>query len=1041
MRLEGQTAAEIAARSSTFRERLSNHTLVPSESDGRAADRRRKQWLAKAAHGDESVFDETLALQGLDRDRIRRALGPVQLAPGAELPDWIGWLNEGLALFGPGLEDRPFLQDGEPVPHERILAPFVEAATKRLAGRSPQWSRMLPAAAQASSQRTLLKALAGICQSSLEMEFALFRLGRQDSPLTAKLAAPVPSECLDFARHMAAGAIIKFFTEYAVLARGVPLSMRNWTESNAEFAGRLDRDLQAIEETFGGGRPLGPLVDIETGLSDPHNQGRTVIGITFESGVKILYKPKSLETEAAYARLLEWINTLGTELRLRPVQVIERDGYGWVEYIRHETCASEEERHRFYRRAGMLLALFGLLGTTDVHAENLIAAGEHPVMIDAETLITPNVEDWGSPGENGEEYHAHVLAARESLRSVDRVGMLPWFRVSGETFVDTSAFGARVGWDRELPRTGQTIGSTKHLPFADPRNRDIGPYAGDVAAGYRSLYEALSRHRDALLEPGSPLQRLSGCAMRLVFRDTYIYYNLLHASFDSRCTRDGADRSVELESLSWLLAISNPRSRYLPFVESERRAIERLDIPVFAFEPLHRHLVTGPGETAPGYFSRSSFEGVREAILEMSPEAAAAQERRIRDSFTAKRATMLIQEMLRLAPEPHAAPFAPWNEAAALAAAGDIARGMRDRAVSGAGGSIVWEGFAWDPARQLVTPAPSAARFGEGLGDIILFLSALEAHGPGAEARAYLEGALRAVEGAIQLLEERPGERNSKTPDLMFSSLVLPLAVSASWTGDPAMQALAKRALGFLTQAVLDADKHLGLVTGTAGFLLGALALDELSGVPGALDKAILCGDHLLARRKDWPAPSGIPDIGFARGLAGVSAALARLAAKTGQERFLDAAKAAFQHERNRRGEGRGESGWAEGRTGFGYACLAMLPYVREEAEPELELAIAVASEPPDVALDSVHSGLFGHADFLITASKELGRPGLADRARAIAAWSVERAAGRGGFAMIPGADPGAWGPGYFLGAAGIGYTLLRCVNGSLPPVSAWRTA
>jgi lantibiotic modifying enzyme len=45
---------------------------------------------------------------------------------------------------------------------------------------------------------------------------------------------------------------------------------------------------------------LGKVTEIQTSLSDPHKQGRTVILLTFESGLKLVYKPKNLGMEVGF---------------------------------------------------------------------------------------------------------------------------------------------------------------------------------------------------------------------------------------------------------------------------------------------------------------------------------------------------------------------------------------------------------------------------------------------------------------------------------------------------------------------------------------------------------------------------------------------------------------------------------------------------------------------------------------------------------------------------------------------------------------------
>nr|UAL14794.1 DUF4135 domain-containing protein [Bacillus paralicheniformis] len=66
--------------------------------------------------------------------------------------------------------------------------------------------------------------------------------------------------------------------------------------------------------------------------------------------------------------------------------------YGWQEFVPYEKCTHEDEVSRFYYRQGAYTALFYILGSSDFHAENIIAHGEYPVPIDLETLFSRNLE-------------------------------------------------------------------------------------------------------------------------------------------------------------------------------------------------------------------------------------------------------------------------------------------------------------------------------------------------------------------------------------------------------------------------------------------------------------------------------------------------------------------------------------------------------------------------------------------------------------------------------------------------------------------------
>src|SRR4029077_10035563 len=103
----------------------------------------------------------------------------------------------------------------------------------------------------------------------------------------------------------------------------------------------------------------------------------------------LVYKPRSLAVDTHFQEILSWFNTHGYQPGFRTLQLLERRTYGWCEYIEASGCNDQAEIERFYQRQGGYLALLYILEATDFHAENLIAAGEHPVLIDLETLLHP----------------------------------------------------------------------------------------------------------------------------------------------------------------------------------------------------------------------------------------------------------------------------------------------------------------------------------------------------------------------------------------------------------------------------------------------------------------------------------------------------------------------------------------------------------------------------------------------------------------------------------------------------------------------------
>ena len=69
---------------------------------------------------------------------------------------------------------------------------------------------------------------------------------------------------------------------------------------------------------------LGKVITIETGLSDPHHKGRSVIAMTFASGLKLIYKPKDLGLEEKFFQLLATLNEKGISPPLKLLKILKQ---------------------------------------------------------------------------------------------------------------------------------------------------------------------------------------------------------------------------------------------------------------------------------------------------------------------------------------------------------------------------------------------------------------------------------------------------------------------------------------------------------------------------------------------------------------------------------------------------------------------------------------------------------------------------------------------------------------------------------------------
>jgi type 2 lantibiotic biosynthesis protein LanM len=998
--------ASLVARASTLEERLrANRPAAPA--DDPVSRRRLEEWRERAAKSDPELFDEILSLRGIDAETATLALGSSETADTQAIPRWAELFAEGLSLAG---EERiaPYASESNPFPFpfEQIAIPFVEAASATLSAGSSEW-RGLPAVIRTSAQQLLLGWLSNICRPSLFLEHSIFRMKHSRSGQGMEIPL--------FLDNLLGGGLPRFFLEYSVLARAIGTVMGNWIEAMGEFAARLRSDYAELERTFSPGAELGELTGLQTGMSDPHHHGRTVFGLEFASGARVIYKPKSIDSDQALGGVLTWMNSRGLSLPLRAPVVLLRAGYGWAEYLRHTPCSNSEELARFYRRAGMLLALCRVLGATDLHHDNIIAVGEHPMIVDTETLITPPLRTGEPPVISG-----FVRAEFELEDSVVQSRMLPAWRSDKTGCFDMSGLGGvggealsidvRQGTDNG-PLGRQAVAATmrrnRNVPFPESMPAAPAIFTEDLVAGFREAYDLLAAHRSGLAAADGPLEKLGSAPMRLIFRDTETYFRLLKNSLEPGLVRSGVDRSIHLEALSRILLISVPRARHAPVVEEEKRSLEALDIPAFSILPRTRGLYAGGRCIMDEFFPECGYGKVLATLNRLDADDRERQIRIIRGTFYAK---ALNQKTTLSTAGPGAHSAGDPDPREFLEAALAIARELERHAIWGDDESCVWTGLHFHPALRVYCHGTLPAGLFSGTTGIAVFLAALEAiTGGRAGFRGLAIAALRSVRQAVTAVRAKTKWNRSAERDMETALLAYPLLHAARLLDDATLVETARETTSLIASALAAEQRPYGIHFGTPGMLNGLLALHALQPQDEVLELARRCGGQLLRQTVSSP---------------GREYALARLHAATGDPRFGASP------------DRQPWAPWIEGEAGAGLAELAAVPYERRDLNARIE---AVLPAPlPDG--DALWDGGFGQTGFLADAAQVLSRPELLVDARRRAAALLRRSRQAGGYRCHPSLPLDAFVPGFYHGLAGIGYELARLSSpGKLPSLLLWK--
>ena len=861
--------------------------------------------------------------------------------------------------------------------------------------------------------------------------------------------------------------LLPLLQEYSVLTRQILMTVHLWVECSLEFLRRLCADWATIVSLFiPEGQDPGILVEAVAGAGDTHRGGRSVMTLKFRSGFQLVYKPKSLAIDKHFQELLLWLNKHGARLVFYPLKLLERETYGWTEYIAAADCLSVDEVARFYERQGAFLAILYALKAVDIHAENIIAAGEYPVLIDLEALFHPDVKFHVPSSER--------LAFNAIRYSVLHTALLPQrFRLDNQfTGIDISGLGSAEGqFTSPLPRWQDTgtdqmklvrqrvrLQASSNCPKLNGRSAPASDYIDSLIHGFTLVYRLLCEQREAFLTECLP--RFARDEVRFIARATHSYAVFLAESFHPNMLRDAMKRERFFEKLRLCVE----RQPYLArLISAEREDLGRGDIPLFTACPASRDLYTSQGRRIPAFFEESGLELVQRRLQQLDEQDLQRQVWMIRAAFTgmggdgshpsvdtgAQRSSQTVVGRERLI--------------SAAQAIGDCLSASALRGEYGAD----WFGITPVQEREWLI-LPAGLDLHSGLPGIILFLSYLGSITGAVSYSDLASLALETLRVEIERFKVRPdwalpGEagicNKSGSCIYLFSHL------AALWR-EPMLLQEAEELIPLLLEHI-GQDVLFDIVDGSAGCVAALLSLYTVAPSASTLAAAITCGDHLLAHAQSSGPGVGwrtlhqpTPLAGFARGNAGIAWALFRLAAVTGEERFRRTAIAALAYERSVLSPERQNwpdlrsqlervveqdhqveqvllreqsycMAWSHGAPGIALGRLAVLPYyddaaIREEFEIALKATLAGSFGYHHKHIGANHSlyhGDLGNLETLLVAAERLNVPQYHELLERKVSWLFERSNRSGWLTGVP---LNVETPGLLIGLSGIGYELLR---------------
>lgn len=1031
-------------------------------------------WCRSASSGDWGLFFKRISRDKLSIDQILSRFADVRHSPDAPKPAWFldaQWTYQALTSeFG---SSQLFFVDGaDPRPFEKLFYALIERAEIYVIDKTePQALALFNESARLDLRIGLLKLLTDLYAPLLYSKFvAILKKHSPDGKLPASTAMEGADQVDRMVEDLRSTELAALFAEKPVLMRLTATIVRQWIDTTAELITRLHSDITDIRALITHSAPDVKVQAIVGDLSDPHNFGHSVQILTFADQTKLVYKPKDLRLDVAWHDLIVIFNASLPPVDLKPVKAIACHEYGWTEFIYHISCESAQDIKLFYRRSGAWLAVFHLFVSTDMHFENILAHGAHPVPIDLETILqasTPEAEQ-ATP-----ETAAIIEANRSIVNSVLMVGMLPSytkspnnkiFDMSGLNAVKSSApvgvwKNANTNGMRWMQVPNDSTESP-NIPHFKGQYAQLGDYLPAFIEGFEQYSYFLLKQRDAM-GVTTMLNPFKNLPVRKVIRNTRFYYMLLQRLKEHRNMGDGVTWSAQAEFLTRLADWDAKDDLLWPLQEAERIALVNLNVPHF-FSLSDEDLVSAITGQQTQTGSQSGLERAIERFTHWSELEIKRQIEiiKVSTSFVSRSDSDSKEKYLFNRKLKQSAPSLDQQSLSSEVAriAGSIAQHGKIKEKS-----VAWVGLDWlgdSEVGQLVT---LGANLYNGTSGIALFLAA---HTHYADDSVSRELALKALAATRLQIAQPSAPRWARGLGIGgtsgLGSVVYALTVISELLSEPSLLQEALTASNLFSNELIAADRSLDVIAGSAGGILGLLALYRKTLSKEVLSKAIACGEHLLRQprlgevgKRSWAILeiSKSPLTGFSHGAAGFAYALSSLAKVSGREEFEVAAQECLTYEAqcykadlfnwSNLGSAEGEvvlpTQWCHGAIGIGLARIASsrLGQVKSKSiTDDITYAVKNSLTNWPQHLDTLCCGTLGAIEFLAEAGKLLNQPTLGHLSDQRLKQIIANRQEHGDYAWN--ADGTAFNLGLFRGLSGVGYTILRKLDPQLPNVLTW---
>lgn len=867
--------------------------------------------------------------------------------------------------------------------------------------------------------------------------------------------------------------IINSFFEKPVMLRMIATITRQWINTNKELISRIEADQPEINKKFKlKFSKSNNASKIISDLSDPHNSGHTVQILELQDRNKLVYKPKDCGLDFKFAELIEKLNSEKGSLDLRVPKIISKKNYGWSEYINHTELDQGDDGSLFFKRAGAWLSLFHNFSGTDMHFENIIASGNHPVPIDIEMILQ------GSSSEHlsGQKKRGSMdLANTKSLNSVMSVGLLPsYLKASDNQMIDIGGLSHRL----HQPASNKCINIntdemkfvakeskmkvSTNLPHKKNKNILFDKHTEIFLKGYQQYSVFLN---NLFKNNGLSyfLKSFKSHSTRKVIKPTRFYATLIKRLKSTSLMDDGIIWSADLDFVSRLCDWNKEKDSMWPSIRQERIDLSEFNIPVFYMGVDSKKIINPRGYVCK-LDSKSGFQQSLKRFKLLSEDEIRWQSEIIKIStfnqlnYKKNITAYPIKNNQRKNIEKFY-----FNEAQA------IAKTIKDAAIRKSG-SASWLCINWIGETGMSALAPVSFDLYGGSTGIGLYLAAFAKV---AKSKEMKKISLEAIASVRDDVSDKNAQRFARVNGIGgasgIGSIIYGLTCIGEFIDDEKVISDAKCAAKLITKDLVNKDKSFDVIAGSAGAILSLLKLFRHTKEKWVLDKAIMCGEYLLSIKRtsvgnvsSWVGKGFglIPHTGISHGASGFAYAFSLLAYETKRQDFKKASKDSLDYdnfyfnkkvtnwpkvntnqvEGPKRGFREKVCQWCYGAPGVGLSRFGMKKF--GEIEPkifkdDINKAIQAVNKNSNISAgDSLCCGRMGQVEFLTEASFASNDKSYLEKANNYLTHCVENS--HKSAYQFGGAEDIGLHLNLYRGIAGVGYTLLRKLDPTLPNILIW---